>query len=92
MKADQLVTILAGAILAYVAYKTFAKTGSTSAGSPATRTNTVGGMYSREIANSALPGQPGYNWNYYRDDAGNHVEIAPNGDYYLNGNKVWTAP
>lgn len=89
MKAEQIVTILAGAILAYVAYKTFSKSPS---GSTAPRPSYIGGMFSKEIANSALPGQPGYNWSYYVDAQGDDVAIAPNGDYYLNGNKVWTAP
>lgn len=39
-----------------------------------------------EISNGALPGQPGYAWRYYSDG----TSISPAGDYYLNGNLVYS--
>lgn len=41
-----------------------------------------------EIQNGALPGQPGWGWQYFRDGQ-NGVAIAPDGGYYLNGQLVW---
>lgn len=39
-----------------------------------------------EVANSALPGQPGYGWSYYD----NGTAISPDGEYYFNGELVWS--
>lgn len=41
--------------------------------------------YATEIGNGALPGQPGYGWDYYS----NGVAIGPDGSYYVGGKKVW---
>ena len=40
------------------------------------------------IANPATEGQPGYGWRYYTDG----TAIAPTGEYYYKGEKVWTPP
>lgn len=40
------------------------------------------------VPNTALPGQPGWAWQNFTDG----TSIAPNGDYYMNGTLVWTAP
>lgn len=39
-----------------------------------------------QIANGALPGQPGWGWDYFEGG----VAIDPDGTYYLNGSKVWS--
>lgn len=86
MKSDELITILAGAVLAYVAYKTFTKqsTQPPIIGSKVSQSSQ--GMFARGVANSALPGQDGWGWDYFD----NGVAISPSGDYYLNGTKVWS--
>lgn len=38
------------------------------------------------VTNNALPGQPGWGWDYYSNGAA----IDPNGNYWLNGEKVWS--
>lgn len=42
--------------------------------------------YTKQIFNSALPGQEGYAWQYYTDG----TAIGPDGSYYQNGQKVWS--
>ncbi|AXS79855.1 hypothetical protein [Dechloromonas sp. HYN0024] len=87
MKSEDIVTLIAGGILAYVAWKTFTRT-------PAAPQvvnkpiNAVGGMYAKNVTNSALPSEPGYAWQYFD----NGTAIDPQGNYYLNGNLVWSAP
>lgn len=39
-----------------------------------------------QIVNNADPGEPGWGWDYF--DGG--VAISPNGEYFLNGQKVWS--
>lgn len=39
-----------------------------------------------QIENLALPGSDAWGWQYFTDG----VAISPSGDYYLNGNKVWS--
>lgn len=39
-----------------------------------------------DISNTALPGQSGWGWNYYSDG----TAISPTGQYYLNGQLVWS--
>lgn len=94
MKSEDLLAILAGGILAYVAYKTFAGKSNgqtafnTAANAMAAKFETTRGMYSRAVNNTAALGQEGYGWKYYD----NGTAISPNGDYYLNGELVWSAP
>ena len=45
-----------------------------------------GSDFVSEIANTALPGQEGYGWSYYD----NGTAISPTGEYYLNGELVWS--
>lgn len=84
MKNQDMITILAGAILAYVAYKTFTKGGAPAL--PGMTAKPVSGMYSKAVNNTALPGQPGFGWDYYD----NGVAIAPDGTYYLGGEPIWS--
>ena len=73
MKTKQLFIIAAAAVGAYlVARAVFAKR-RTATASPSS------------IANSALPGQPGYGWTYYDDG----TAISPQGVYYYQGQEVW---
>lgn len=44
-------------------------------------------LFSTEIFNQALPGQAGWGWTYFTDG----VAIGPDGSYYKNGQKVWSA-
>lgn len=38
-----------------------------------------------QIIGGALPGQPGWGWQYFTDG----TAISPEGIYYLNGREVW---
>lgn len=40
----------------------------------------------RVIPNPAQPGEPGYGWQYFTDG----TAIAPNGEYYKDGEPVWS--
>lgn len=44
-----------------------------------------GGSPDQIINNGALPGQPGWGWQYYTGG----VAIGPDGTYYLNGVPTW---
>lgn len=49
--------------------------------------SSTGNVYnSTEIDNTALPGSPGYGWQYFTDG----TAISPSGEYYYQGEKVWT--
>ena len=50
--------------------------------------NNGGNVPVTEIMNPAAlnPGDPGYGWRYYSDG----TAISPSGDYYLNGQKVYS--
>lgn len=39
-----------------------------------------------QIGNTALPGDYGWGWQYFSDG----TAISPQGEYYLNGDKVWS--
>lgn len=41
--------------------------------------------WATEIANQALPGEPGWGWRFYSDG----VAIDPAGAYFKNGQKVF---
>jgi hypothetical protein len=81
MKTSDLLTMLAMAVLGYVAFKAFK--GSPASAAPA---KTYGNGYSTEIANSASPGDAAWGWNYYTDG----TVIGPDGSYYKDGNKIWS--
>ena len=83
MKTEDILTIIAGGVLAFVAWKTLFA-GKTAA----TKSTPTVNSWTGEITNNALPGQAGWGWSYY--DGG--IAIAPNGDYYQNGNLIWKAP
>ena len=61
-----------------------------SGGGGATRPSTTpaGGTSggASEISNPAQPGQPGYGWRYFSDG----TTISPNGEYYKDGQPVWS--
>ena len=42
-----------------------------------------------EIPNYAQPGEEGFGWQYYDTGTGN-VSIDPNGNYYQNGELIWS--
>ena len=42
--------------------------------------------YIKQIFNDDVPGQPGFNWQYFTDG----TAIGPDGSYYTNGQKVWS--
>lgn len=56
--------------------------GSLFSGAPDTSTGT-------EIPNMAQPGEEGYGWQYYDTGDGN-VSIDPSGNYYQNGELIWS--
>lgn len=88
MKTEDLITIFAAGVLAYVAWKTFGKTATTGNGikpnAPPANVNVSNG-YAVEIANNADPTEPGWGWKYYT----NGVAISPDGTYYMNDKPVW---
>ena len=79
MKSNDLVTILAGGILAFVAYKVLGPSLSGSSGGSS--------WVSKITANTSGADNPAYGWQYFSDG----TSIAPNGDYYYQGKKVWSA-
>jgi len=79
MKSNDLVTILSGAVLAFVAWKVLA--GSATATSTAT-----GGIFPTQIKANTI-GTDAAGWQYFNDG----TAIAPNGDYYYQGSLVWKA-
>ena len=42
--------------------------------------------YTKQIFNTATPGQEGWGWQYFSDG----TAIGPDGSYYSNGQKVWS--
>lgn len=75
MKTDQLVSIVAGAVITVLV--TLALTSKKAAA--AVPVGPTG------ISNAALPGQPGWGWQYFSDG----TVIGPDGTYYQNGAQVW---
>lgn len=41
----------------------------------------------QSIPNNDVPGQPGFGWQYFSDG----TAIGPDGSYYSQGQKVWSA-
>lgn len=79
MKSSDIVTILAGGILAFVAFKVL---GGASPGAA------ISSMFPTKInANTGGAGNPAAGWQYFT----NGTAIAPNGDYYYQGALVWKA-
>lgn len=77
---NQTITMLgiAAAVVA-VGYAMTRKTGTIGAKAPTSNSP-------EQIFNGALPGQPGYGWDYFT----NGVTIDPDGNYYMNGRQVWS--
>lgn len=81
MKSSDYVTILAGALLAFVAFKTLGKG--------------IGPIGAAALSNTAYPtlinantvGTAAAGWQYFTDG----TAIAPNGDYYYQGSLVYRA-
>lgn len=44
----------------------------------------IGGSPDHMLINDALPGQPGWGWQYFSGG----ISIGPDGTYYLNGQAV----
>lgn len=87
MKTEDIVTLGAAAVLAYVAFKTFSKgKGPIPANAAPARITPATNQYAQEIVNNADPGEPGWGWKYYT----NGVAIAPDGTYYQNEQPVWS--
>lgn len=87
MKTEDLLTAAAAAVLAFVAFKTFARPGAIAGPSLGYSISPTSAQMATAINNPALPGQDAWGWSYFTDG----TAIAPNGDYYLNGTKVWSA-
>lgn len=87
MNKNDILTIVAGAVLAYVAYKTLTgkKSGSTAVAGIRPASN---GATATEIMNNADPTEPGWGWKYYTDG----TAISPAGDYYRQGQLIWSQP
>lgn len=79
MKND-IVTILAGAVLAFVAWKTLNK--SSASGTPGV---TAPLTFPRSINVGDTSGTIADGWQYFTDG----TAIAPNGDYYYQGRLVY---
>ena len=45
----------------------------------------TGSIFSRDVLNTATPGEAGWGWKYYDDG----TAIGPDGTYYKNGVAVW---
>lgn len=95
MKNDTLLIAAAAGIGLFMVYKMTRTTGTptgwgTLGNSGTAQTLNNGGNVgstAQLIPNTALPGQPGWAWQNFTDG----TSIAPNGDYYLNGQLVWKA-
>lgn len=78
MKSNDMITILAGAVLAFVAFKTLKPGAAAAFVQPA-------GAKLINVGNTA--GTDAAGWQYFTDG----TAIAPNGDYYYQGTLVYTA-
>lgn len=89
MKQDTII-IIAAAAAGLFAISRMVKPGSTmrppNGSGTAGSLNNGGNVPITEINNTALPGQQGYGWSYYSDG----TAISPTGDYYYNGQRVWS--
>lgn len=86
MKNDTILIIGAAAVgLFLIARMTKRPAGSTTAQS-LNNGGQVNGNVAQQIFNSALPGQPGWGWQYFSDG----TAIGPDGSYYFQGSKVWS--
>ena len=82
MKTDTLLIIAAaGAGLYFIAK--VARGGALSGAKPAP--TATGAARANAITNTALPGQPGWAWQYFTDG----TAIGPDGKYYSGGQEVY---
>lgn len=90
MKSQNILTVLAIAVLGYVAYRSFAGGGGLLPGTPRAASTPAPKTYANgfpsQIAYAASPGDAAWGWQYFTDG----VAIGPDGKYYLNGNLVWS--
>ena len=95
MKTDNLIIIgaAAAAIWLIQGTKRAVVTGNTRpwpatgyGGGTAASLNGGGTVPVTEVTNSSLPGSEAWGWRYYSDG----TAIAPNGDYYFQGEKVYS--
>lgn len=78
MKDQTVIVLAAGVVLgAYLLLQNKKKSGTGSGSAPG---------YTLRINNPAMESQPGYGWQYYTDG----TAIDPKGNYYLNGEMVWS--
>lgn len=89
MKQDTIIIIAAAAAGLYAISK-MVKPGATvrppNGSGTAGSLNNNGNVPVAEINNTALPGQPGWGWQYFSDG----TAISPAGEYYFNGQRVWS--
>lgn len=95
MKSDNLIILAAAGLAIYLiagTKKQIVTTGgtrpmpATGIGGTAGSLNGYGTVPVTEITNSSLPGSEAWGWRYYSDG----TAIAPNGDYYYQGEKVYS--
>jgi hypothetical protein len=81
-KGNNLLIIAAGAGVLYLLYR---RSRLNSANTINNLGKSVNGI--SEIFTGAKVGASGYGWRYFTDG----TSIDPNGNYYVNGQKVWSA-
>lgn len=80
-KALEMLAIVAGLLIIYKLWQQR----QAAAGAPGSSSSGLPAGAPTSISNSALPGQPGYAWQYFSDG----TAIGPDGSYYLNGQKIY---
>lgn len=86
MKTDTIVVLAAAALGVFAVFKLTRQQASAGPAYTLNRGGNVPLTNSGEIANTALPGQPGWGWKYYADG----TSIGPDGTYYMGDVKVWS--
>ena len=94
MKNEEFLALALGAIALYMLMQTRqVKAGTVAAnpslalGQPTQAKITPTNIFSTSIPNAALPGQPGYGWQYFTDG----TAIDPDGSYWQDGRIVWAS-
>lgn len=89
MNKDTLVILVAAAAGLYAISKMIKPAGGMrppNGSGTASSLNGGGSVPVTAINNTALPGQTGYGWQYFSDG----TAISPSGQYYFNGQLVWS--
>lgn len=93
MKSDNLIILAAAGAALYLITSTRRQVGTAAPNKPwpvgnntASGLNNGGTVPVTQIANTALPGDYGWGWKYFSDG----TAISPTGQYYLNGELVWS--